>query len=131
MTGEIVGDKDLPGDDFGDDIARIEARIETLSEQIERCRKIALAARIAIGGGAAWIALVIVSLIPFEAGSVIAAIAAVLGGAVLLGSNSSTWTETAAALHASEALRMDLIGRMQLRLVGDDATRALPGRTLH
>ena len=46
------------------DIAQVEARIEELGEAIERCRKLALAAKIAIGAGAAWIALTLLSVNP-------------------------------------------------------------------
>jgi hypothetical protein len=46
--------------------------------------------------------------------------AAVIGGIVLLGSNAATWTQTDAALRAAEAMRADLIGRMDLRMVGEE-----------
>ena len=43
----------------------------------------------------------------------------VLGGIVSLGSNVSTLQQTAAAIGAAEQLRSDLIGRIDLRVVGD------------
>ena len=49
-------------------------------------------------------------------------LAAVIGGIVLLGSNSTTWSETEAALAASEAMRAEWIGRQDMRLVGDSRT---------
>lgn len=100
-----------------DDIARIEARIEELNEAIERCRKLALAAKIAIGAGCAWIALTLTVLIPYVPYLTVAALAAAIGGVVLLGSNSTTWQQTEAARAASEQMRADLIEQLQLRVV--------------
>ena len=108
---------DLDGEALRDDIAELEARIEALSESIERCRKISLASRLAIAAGAAWLALLIVGLVAFAPYELVAALAAVLGGIVLLGSNSTTWTQAETALDQAEAMRADLIGRMDLRLV--------------
>ena len=108
-----------------DDIARIEARIEELSEAIERCRKLSLAAKIAIGAGLAWIALTLLGPIPFYPSAMVAALAGVIGGIVLLGSNATTWEQTEDARRKSEALRAELIGRLEMRVID-------PGvRTLH
>ena len=112
-------------DDSPDDIGTLEERIETLAAEIERCRKISLSARLAIAAGAIWIALVLLGVIPFSASPVIAAIAAVIGGTVLLGSNSTTWRQAEAALQAAEAARAELIGRLDLRLVGEERRRLL------
>jgi len=103
------------------DIARLEARIEALQEAIARCRKIALAAKIAIGAGAAWLVLTFVGAVPFLPALLFASLAAVIGGVVLLGSNSTTWTQTEAALAASEAMRRDLIEQLEFRVIDDDA----------
>jgi len=105
-----------------DDIARIEERIEELREAIARCRKLALAAKLMIGAGVAWIALTLLWFIPYWPSLVFGALAAVIGGIVLLGSNSTTWRETEAALAASEAMRAEWIGRREMRLVGETKT---------
>lgn len=110
-------------DDFRDEIAQLEARSEALAESIERCRKISLAAKLTIAAGAIWIVLVLLGVVAFSPGTIIAAMAAVLGGIVLLGSNASTWTQTDAALHEAEAMRADLIGRMALPVVGEERPR--------
>ena len=110
----------MDDDDFRDEIAQLEARSEALTESIERCRKISLAAKLAIAAGAIWIVLVLLGVIAFSPGTIIAAMAAVLGGIVLLGSNATTWTQTDAALHEAEAMRADLIGRMDMRVVGEE-----------
>src|SRR5664279_4912368 len=88
----------MDDDDFRDEIAQLEARSEALTESIERCRKISLAAKLTIAAGAIWIVLVLLGVIAFSPGTIIAAMAAVLGGIVLLGSNATTWTQTDAAL---------------------------------
>lgn len=106
-----------------DDIARVEARIEELSEAIERCRKLALAAKIAIAAGTVWIVLTLVWLIPYIAYMTVAAIAAVIGGVVLAGSNSTTWKQTEAALAASEKLRTEMIEQLELRVVDEGVKR--------
>ncbi|HSP51243.1 MAG TPA: hypothetical protein VLN61_13895 [Pseudolabrys sp.] len=107
-------------DDFRDEIAQLEARSEALTESIERCRKISLAAKLTIAAGVIWIVLVLLGVIAFSPGTIIAAMAAVIGGIVLLGSNETTWIQTDAALHEAEAMRADLIGRIDMRVVGDE-----------
>lgn len=112
----------MNGSTTPDDIARIERRIEDLRLSIERCRKLSLAAKAAVGAGAAWIVLTLLGLVPFVPYLAIAAMAAVIGGTVLLGSNATTWTQTESALEASERLRADLIERMDLRVVEERPT---------
>ena len=102
------------------DIARLEARIETLQDSIARCRKIARAARIAIAGGAVWLTLTLVWAVPYVPTLFFAALAALIGGVVLLGSNSTTWQQMEAALAASEAMRSDFIEQLELRVIDDN-----------
>lgn len=110
-------------DEFSsEDIVRIEERIDELREAIARCRKLSVAAKLMIGAGAAWIALTLLLLIPYLPSMLFGSLAAVIGGIVLLGSNSTTWSETKAALAASEAMRAEWIGRQDMRLVGDSRT---------
>jgi len=111
--------------DVHDEVARLEERIETLMASIERCRKIALGAKIAVTAGAIWFALVLFWIVSFDATAFVAALAAVLGGIVLLGSNATTWAQTDADLQAAEAARAELIGRIEFRVVGEEV------RTLH
>jgi uncharacterized membrane protein len=115
----------MDGEDFRDEIAQLEARGEALTEAIERCRKISLVAKLAIAGGAAWIVLVLLLVIPFIPGTVVGALAAVIGGIVLLGSNATTWKQVDADLRQTEAMRANLIERLDLRLIGKHK------RTLH
>jgi hypothetical protein len=105
-------------DEPGDDIALLEARLEDLAEAAERCRKIILGSQIAIVAGAVLLLGVILGL--FASAEVFfGSIAAILGGIVSLGSNVSTLQQTTDAIRAAEALRSELIGRIELRVVDD------------
>ena len=106
-------------DDPTDEISHIEARLEELAEVAERCRKIILGSKAAIAGGAALLLLMVLGLFGSSQVTAIGSIAVVLGGIVSLGSNISTLQQTQAAMAAAEALRSNLIGRIDLRVVGD------------
>jgi histidine ammonia-lyase len=109
-------------DNPSDKISRIEARLEELAEAAERCRKIILVSRAAIAGAAALLLVTMLGL--FGSSNQVAAIgsiAVILGGIVSLGSNVTTLRQTMADINAAEALRSDLIGSIDLRVVGDSA----------
>jgi hypothetical protein len=103
-----------------DDITHLEDRIEALRVSIERCRKISVAAKIAIAGGLIWMLLALIALAPSTPVSFFTGLAAVLGGIVLLGSNKTTWEQTEAALQQAQLMRSQLIGNIPLRLVADE-----------
>src|SRR6478609_2412370 len=106
-------------DDPTDEISDIEDRIERLAEIAERCRKIIFASKIAIGGGAALLLVTILGIFGFGQTAALGSIALVLGGIVSLGSNVSTLRQTETAIGNAEALRSQLIGRIDLRVVAD------------
>jgi len=106
-------------DDPTDDISHIEERLERLAEVAERCRKIILVSKAAIAGGFALLLVTIFGLFGASQTIALGSIAAVLGGIVSLGSNVSTLRQTTDAISAAEALRSDLIGRIDLRVVDD------------
>ena len=106
-------------DDPTHEISLIEERLEELAEVSERCRKIILVSKAAIAGGFALLLVMVLGLFGSSQVAALGAIAAVLGGIVSLGSNVSTLRQTTDAISAAEALRSDLIGRIDLRLVGD------------
>ena len=106
-------------DDPTDGIALIEERLEMLAEVAERCRKIILVSKAAIAGGVALLLVTMLGLFGSSQVAALGSIAAVLGGIVSLGSNVSTLRQTTDAIGAAEALRSDLIGRIDLRVVGD------------
>lgn len=113
-------------DDPNDAISQIEARLEELAEVSERCRKIILVSKVAIAGGVALLFVMVFGL--FGASNQTAAIgsiAVVLGGIVSLGSNVSTLRQTTAAISAAEVLRSELIGRIDLRVVGDSTMKRI------
>jgi hypothetical protein len=105
-----------------DEIERLEDQIEALAARIESCRKFILAARVAIAGGGIVIVLILIGAIRFDPAVMVGAMAAVLGGIVLFGSNNSTAKEAQAELTAAEASRGALIESMELHVVAERPT---------
>jgi hypothetical protein len=109
-------------DDNGDlheQILYIEAHIEELADIIERCRKIILISKVAIAAGGILILATIIGAVGFDPTVLIGAIAVVIGGTVVFGSNTSTLKQTMTDMKVAEAYRTELISRMDLRVVGD------------
>jgi hypothetical protein len=61
----------------------------------------------------------VIGAVGFDATVLIGAIAAVIGGTVVFGSNTSTLKQTMTDMKAAEAHRTELISSMDLRVVGD------------
>ena len=110
---------DDPGQDVDprDQIMRIEERIEELTDVIESCRKIMLASKLAIAAGATWLVAFTLGATGFHPMAMIAAMAAVIGGIVVFGSNMGTSKQAAAAVKEAQALRTELIDKISPRLV--------------
>ena len=113
----VEEDEDSPVDE----ISRIEAQLEELAEVADRCRKIMLVSKAAIAGGGALLLVMILGLFGSSPVAAIGSIAMVLGGIVSLGSNVSTLRQTLADMNDAETVRSDLIGGIDLRVVGDRA----------
>src|SRR5947207_14589793 len=99
------------------EILRLEAKIEELTELIERCRKIILISKIAVAIGGIWLLALATGLMRFDPVTMVGAIAVIIGGTVVFGSNTSTAKQTAAAAEAAEARRAEVIGKMNLTVV--------------
>jgi small neutral amino acid transporter SnatA (MarC family) len=115
-------------EDLRGEIGELEERIERLSDSLDRCRKVALAARIAIAAGAVLLAALLFGPITMDVLWLMVATTLLLGGIVLAGSNARTAAEYAAGIAEAERLRAELIGAIDLRLVPDAPE---PSRLLH
>jgi hypothetical protein len=117
----IGADEALPFEtddgDPRDQIARLESRLDELADAMARCRKIKLISQIAIAAGGIWLLAVAIGVIGFDPMAMMAAIAGVIGGTVMYGSNTTTSREFDAAMKKADALRTELIGRLNLRVV--------------
>ena len=113
---------DMDDGDPHDEIVRLEAQIEELAARIENCRKFILAARIVIAAGIVVLIAMLFGAIRFDPAVMVGAVAAVLGGIVIFGSNNSTRNEAAQELATIESRRAALIGQIVLRVVPDTRT---------
>jgi hypothetical protein len=104
--------------DLRDQIAGIEAEIDELAKTLDGCRKAILFSKVAIAAGGIWILAYLLGAIRFDPASTIGAIAAIIGGVVVFGSNSSTSKQATAAMKAAETRRAELIDMIDLRTVG-------------
>jgi hypothetical protein len=118
MSPSMSPPEDTPLDPR-EEIAELEVRIEELAEALERCRKFALAAKIAIIFGALLTAATLFGFLTFTPMAMLGGVAALLGGIVVYGSNASTSDELTKSLRDAEARRAALIGRLDIRLVHD------------
>jgi hypothetical protein len=109
--------------DLREQISHLEADLEELADAAERCRKIILISKAAIAAGGTLILAITFGAVGFDPMVMIGSLAAVIGGTVVFGSNTSTLKQTTTAMKAAEAHRAELISRMDLRVVGDESSR--------
>jgi hypothetical protein len=105
--------------DLREQILRLEARIDELAKSVESCRKMILISKAVIGLGGILLLVIVLGAIRFDPMAVIGGIAAIVGGAVVFGSNKSTSEQATTAMKAAEAQRAELIGRIGLPVVGN------------
>jgi hypothetical protein len=113
--------------DLAEQISRLEDEIERFSKTIEWCRKIILLSKAAIPIGAILLVAMLLGAVSFDPIGMIVSVAAVIGGIVLFGSNRSTLQQTMAAMQEAEMHRRELIGRINLRVVGNGAWKRKNG----
>ncbi len=109
-----------------EDIAQLEAEIDRLAEAAERCRKIIQASKAAIIFGGLLLAAILLGFIRADAMPLFGSLAAIIGGIVVFGSNSSTAKQMAERIAAAEAERAALIGGIDLRLVPEEGFGRAP-----
>jgi hypothetical protein len=115
-----------------EEIARLEQRLEELAEDIERCRKLSILAKVMVAGGVAWLIAGIAGLVGSGAIALMVSIASTLSGLILGGSNRSTMEHLQADIGRTEERRNNLIGVIDLRTVRTrTAAPDTPVRGLH
>jgi hypothetical protein len=103
--------------DLRDEIIRLEVQIDELTARIESCCKFILAGWIAAVGGSVGLIAILVDAIRFDLSLMAIAMAAILGGIVVAGSNHSTAKEATHELAVAETKRTALIGQLDLQVV--------------
>ena len=122
MSVESDSDDEL-GLPAHEQIARLESRLEQLADELERCRKIGTFSKVVMAGGAIWLGAGLFGFV-YLGSATLGAIAAILGGIVLNGSNRSTMQQLQATIDATESQRTELIGTIELRTVETDGRRS-------
>src|SRR6516225_2535124 len=117
-------------DEPREQISELEMQIEELTDALERCRKTALASKAAMGLGGILMAATTLGVVTFDPMMMVAGFAALLGGIVVFGSNTSTANQLSEAMRSAEAQRAALIGWLNTCLMEDaPANRKTPDGT--
>jgi hypothetical protein len=106
-------------DELREHISELEVQIEELADALERCRKTALASKAAMVLGVILMAATTLGVVTFDPMVMVAGFAALLGGVVIFGSNTSTANQLSESMRSAEAQRAALIGQLDIRLVED------------
>jgi hypothetical protein len=106
-------------DEPREQISELEVQIEELAGALERCRKTALASKAAMAFGGILLAVTTLGVVTFDPMVMVAGLAALLGGVVVFGSNTSTANQLSESMRSAEAVRAALIGGLDIRLLED------------
>ena len=114
-------------EEVGDRIAKLEDEIIDLADRAENCRKVMIAARFGMIGGAVALALFILGILRFDGIIFVVAVTAILVGIVTYGSNQSTRNQLLREIAERKAARDALIDMIGPRNVPDsrDSPRLL------
>src|SRR3977135_4297143 len=96
-------------DDPREQISELEVQIEELAGALERCRKTALASKAAMAFGGILLAATTLRGVRCCPALVVPRLAALWGGVVIFGSNTSTANQLSESMRSAEALRAGLI----------------------
>jgi hypothetical protein len=105
--------------DLSEQVSRLEDKIKELSAAIETCRKLEFTSKVVLAAGVALVLSLLLGIIRAEPLAIVTAIAALVGGTVLFGSNASTWTQATAELKIAEGQITELIDGADLRLASE------------
>jgi hypothetical protein len=104
----------MTDDDVRERIYRLEAEIEHFAKVAEGCRKIILVSKIVFALGALTLLVTFVGFVRFDQLAFMGSIAAILGGIVGIGSNTTTRNQAQERARAAEQLRIELIDQLEL-----------------
>jgi len=103
--------------DFHQEIADLEAEIDSLSDTAERCRKSMAVARLMIVAGVLFVGASLSGFVRTDALVLVIGIAATLAGIGLLGSSRGSLEQINGKIRASEARRGELIDRINFQTI--------------
>ena len=113
--------------DLREQISRLETQIDRLAESVERCRKLAIGAKTAIGAGCILLASLLVGAIGADGLSLMLSAILIIGGIVLLGSNETTSKQMRSRIEETERLRAEQLGQREAGAPGGLITGTPPG----
>ena len=105
--------------DLHQQIADLEAEIDTLSDAAERCRKSMIVAKAAVVAGILLFGASLLGLIRSDAIILVVGIAVTVAGIGFFGSSRGTLDQLAEKIRVREARRTEMIDAMDLRAVQD------------